>query len=453
MKAIKIILLSLLVIPSAWAQQDALQFKQFSNEILWNGKCYSDLKELCKGIGNRLSGSAAASKAVAWGLNKMKAAGADTAYLQPVLVPHWVRGKEQLQLEFATNKFETVPMLSLGNSQGTNGKLLHAKIIMVRNFAEFEQLDSNLIKGAIIFFNYKFKQDLVNTFEGYGDAGQYRWKSPSMASEKHAAAVIIRSISTGADDYPHTGAMGYRNAKAIPAIAIGNETADRLEKELAKRSVEAKLISNCKMVDTVLSYNVIGELKGSTYPKQIITFGGHLDSWDVGEGAHDDGAGCVQSIEVIRTLKQQHIKPIHTIRAVLFMNEENGLRGGNAYADSLVARKEQAIFAMESDAGGFSPRGIGFEMNDSLKAICKSWKPLFEPYNIYDFDKEEGGADISPLKKLTTPLAGLLPDPQRYFDLHHTNKDVFEEVSHRELKLGAFAMTAFIYMVDQHLFK
>jgi hypothetical protein len=283
----------------------------------------------------------------------------------------------------------------------------------------------------------------------------YRWAGPSLAAKYGAVACIIKSAGAAYDNFAHTGSMRYDTLyKKIPAMALSYVEATELEKMIrAKEIVSATVNSTSHFEEEVLSYNVVGELYGSDLKDEIITVGGHLDSWDVGEGAHDDGAGCVQSIEVLRTLKQQQIKPIHTLRAVLFMNEENGLRGGNAYADSLVAQKEQAIFAMESDAGGFSPRGIGFEMNDSLKAICKSWKPLFEPYNIYDFDKDEGGADISPLKKFNTPLAGLLPDPQRYFDVHHTNNDVFEEVSHRELKLGAFAMTAFIYMVDQHLFK
>ncbi len=236
----------------------------------------------------------------------------------------------------------------------------------------------------------------------------------------------------------------------MPAVAIGNFSADKLAAACAQNKIKAQLISNCGMKGTKRSYNVIGELKGSERPYRFIVVGGHLDSWDVGEGAHDDGAGCVQSIEVLRSFKALGIKPKHTLRVVLFMNEENGVKGGLAYADSAAANKEEHIFAMESDAGGFVPRGIGLEMGDALKQKIRSWSPLFMPYGVYDFSQEEGGVDIGPLKKLNVPLAGLLPDPQRYFDLHHSKNDVFETVSHRELKLGAWTMAALIYLTDQH---
>lgn len=204
------------------------------------------------------------------------------------------------------------------------------------------------------------------------------------------------------------------------------------------------------MLDNVRSYNVIGEIIGSEHPERIITVGGHLDSWDVGEGAHDDGAGCVQSIEVIRAFKAAGIQPKNTIRAVLFMNEENGLKGGYAYADSAKAKNETHILAIESDAGGFSPRGFGLEMEDDKKEYIKSFRHLFLPYGIYDFEQDHGGADITPIHRMGVPAAGLAPDPQRYFDYHHTNADIFEAVNHRELKMGAVAMSNLIYLIDKY---
>lgn len=418
-----------------------------------HGTCYDNLRVLCKQVGHRLSGSPQAEKAISWGQKALQDAGADIVSLQPVDVPRWIRGKEHLHIQAGNERvFTEVPMLSIGNTIGTNGNILEAPVLMVRDLDEFDKLSKDAVKGKIIFFNYRFKQDLINTFDGYGDAGKYRWLSPNIASAKGAAAVIIRSVSTGMDDFPHTGSMRYADTiKPIPAIAIGNLSADALEAKCKKGIVNAQIQSECRIVDTVRSYSVIGEIKGSEHPERIIVVGGHLDSWDVGEGANDDGTGCVQSIEVIRAFKALGIKPKNTIRAVLFMNEENGLRGGFAYADSAKNNpKENHILLIETDAGGFSPRGIGLDMEESKKEQIRSFRKLFLPYGVYDFEHEEGGADISVLHRMGVPAAGLMPDPQRYFDLHHTNNDVFENVNHRELKLGAVTLAGLIYFVDKY---
>ena len=447
------LLLTLLLITSLTTvhEQESSSFRKIASEIMLNGACYESLRTLCKTIGHRLSGSPQAEQAVEWAQKELRAAGADRVYLQPVDVPKWVRGKESLRITMANKPgMKEVPMLSLGNSQGTDGKVVAASVVMVNNFAEFNALKKEDVQDRIVFFNYRFPQELINTFEGYGAAGPYRWHGPNMASAKGAAAVIIRSISTGLDDAPHTGSLRYADTvRPIPAVAIGNTTADLLEAACLAGNAKAELQSECRMVDTVRSYNVIGELKGTDHPDEIIVVGAHLDSWDVGEGAHDDGAGCVQSIEVIRTLKALGMKPKRTIRAVLFMNEENGLRGGYAYADSAKAKGERHILAMESDAGGFTPRGIGLDMDWSKRQFIKNYRHLFLPYGIYDFDQEEGGADITPLKRAGVPVSGLIPDPQRYFDFHHTPRDVFEAVNHRELKLGAVAMTQFAYLISE----
>ncbi len=431
--------------------QDSLTMQKISDDIMLHGTCYENLRVLCKNVGHRLSGSPQAEKAVAWGQQAMEAAGADKVWLQPVDVPYWIRGEESLKLKFTQgNKFVEVPMLSLGNAVGTNGEILEADVIIANSFEEFEKLPAKDVKGKIVFFNYRFRQDLVHTFHGYGDAGPYRWAGPSVASNKGAIGLIIRSVSTGLDDFPHTGAMGYRDAEPIPAVAVGNITADLMEQEFKKGPVKAQIMARCRMIGTARSYNVIGEIKGSVYPNKVVVVGGHLDSWDVGDGAHDDGAGCVQSIEVIRTLKALNIKPRYTVRAVLFMNEENGLKGGLAYNDSAIANKEEHILAIESDAGGFSPRGFGLAMDESKRRQIQSYRNLFIPYGVYDFEHTEGGADISYLQKRGIPCAGLRPDPQRYFDLHHTANDVFEQVNHRELKLGAVALTNLVYLVRQY---
>ncbi len=442
----------LLISTNAFAQDDSITIRRLSNQVMLHATCYENLRVLCKQVGHRLSGSPQAVKAVEWGQKCMQESGADKVWLQAVNVPRWVRGEEHLKVSYTGSKgFEEIPMLSIGNSTGTNGKLLEARVIMVDDINDFNALSDAEIKGNIIFFNYRFRQDYIVTFEGYGDAVKYRSLAPNAASSRGAVASIIRSVSTGEDDFPHTGAMRYADTvKQIPAIAIGNHSADMLAAKCKAGIVKAQLQSECRMMDTVMSYNVIGEIRGSEHPERVIVVGGHLDSWDVGEGAHDDGAGCVQSMEVLRTLKAAGIRPKNTIRAVLFMNEENGLKGGLAYADSAYNNKEAHILAIETDAGGFSPRGIGMEMNDAQKEQIQSFRKLFLPYGVYDFEHDEGGADISPLHRMGVPVAGLMPDPQRYFDVHHTNNDVFEQVNHRELKLGAFTLTALVYLVDKY---
>ncbi len=436
---------------SSMGNTDSAMLRKMSDEILLRGTCYENLYVLTKKIGNRLSGSAAADKAVEWGKTALAEAGADSVWLQPVDVPVWTRGEEWLEVQLSRAEYISLPMLSLGNTDGTNGRVLEKEIVCVPSLEEFEQLKPEQVKDRIVFFNYKFRQDLINTFDAYGDAVRYRWVAVNKAALKGASAVIIRSVGSSINDVPHTGSSRYNeDVPHIPAVAIGNQSADRLAKSCAKKTVRARLLSNCKMNGWKRSYNVIGEIRGKANPSEYIVAGGHLDSWDVGEGAHDDGAGCVQAIEVIRTIKALGIPTNRSIRAVLFMNEENGVKGGTAYADSAQKLNEKHILAIESDAGGFVPRGIGLDMNGPYKIKVQSWKSLFLPYGVYDFDQTEGGVDIGPLKKLGVPLAGLIPDSQRYFDLHHSANDILEAVSHRELKIGAWTMVSLVYLADKY---
>ncbi len=436
---------------------DSALLHRISDEVLLRGQCYNNLRVLCKTVGHRLSGSPAAAKAVLWGKAALEAAGADSVWLQPVMVPVWVRGAESLKIDTGTG-WKSVSLTSLGNSEGTKGKPLTGEIVMANNFEEFDKLSDAQVKGKIVFFNYRFRQDFINTMQAYGNAGPYRWRGPNVASKRGAAGVIIRSVSSGEDDAPHTGMMRYADSVAkIPAVAVGNKTADALEAALdAGKRVRTQLVSNCTMKGEAMSYNVIGQITGGEKRDEIVIAGGHLDSWDLGEGAHDDGAGCVQSIEMIRTLKALGLKPKRTVRAVLFMNEENGVRGGHAYADSAKAKGEKHIFALETDEGGFSPRGFGFDFPDDYNQPEVSRQKLMrlaggmQFMNLHSFDRKGSGTDIEPLQKSGTVLCGLLPDPQRYFDLHHTKQDVFEAVNHRELKLGAAAITGMIWMVSEN---
>ena len=430
---------------------DSIQFKNISDEILVNGTAYENLRDLTQNIGHRLSGSAAYEKSTDWAGQKLKEAGADKIWKEEVMVPVWERGKESLQIKEGNGKWRSLKMLSLGNSEGTKGKDVEAEIVFVKNKEDFDKLPDAAIKGKIIFFNYAFNQKFISTGQAYGDAGKYRRSAASWAGKRGAKAVIIRSLSSAFDDVPHTGMMRYDedDTAKIAAVAIGPKSADELEKTLKTQKVFAKLNSNATMKGEKLSHSLIGEITGNK-DQSVIVVGGHLDSWDVGEGAQDDGAGIVQSIEVLRTLKKLGIKNNHTIRVVCFANEENGVRGGNQYAENIKKNNEKHIFAIESDGGGFTPRGFGLVMSPEKRQQVQSWRNLFLPYGVHNFELEYAGTDIEPMEPFGVPLAELSPDSQRYFDIHHSEEDTFDKVNRRELLLGASAMAQLIYMVDKN---
>ncbi|AZA50488.1 M20/M25/M40 family metallo-hydrolase [Chryseobacterium carnipullorum] len=432
------------------SKEDSIQFSKISTEILNNGKGYTELRDLSKNIGHRLSGSEAYEKAVKWAEQKLRDAGADKVWLQEVMVPVWTRGKESLQIKTADGKWKGLKMLSLGNSEGTGGRDVSGEIIIVKSMEEYDKLSVDQVKDKIVFFNYPFSQSFVETFRGYSDAAKYRVTAASLTAKKGGKFAIVRSLSSAFDDVPHTGGMRYEDqVLKIPAIAIGTTTADELEALLKTQKVTAKLNSNCGMKGEKLSHSVIGEITGKK-DQNVIVVGGHLDSWDVGEGAHDDGAGIVQSIEVLRTFKKLGIKNNHTIRVVCFANEENGVKGGIQYGKTAKEKNEKHLFAIESDAGGFAPRGIALEMDEEKRQQIKSWTGLFLPYGVYNFEGKYSGTDIYPLHDMGVPTAELVPDSQRYFDIHHTEEDTFEKVNRRELLLGATAMTQIIYMIDKN---
>ena len=435
---------------SAVAQNDAAMLKQLSDEIMLRSTAYENLRYLCKQVGPRLSGSPQAQQSVEATARMLKEAGADTVYLQPCMVPHWERGAKEQGVVTYGGKQKALNVCALGMSIGTPTAGIKAGVIEVRNFEELEKLPDATVKGKIVFFNYHMRPELIQG--GYGDAVRYRSNGPVAAAKKGAVAVMIRSVTHSLDNYPHTGTTRYDDAvKKIPAFACSTMDAEWLSKQLKlPMPVQLFLKSNCKQGPDVLSYNVVGEIRGSEKPEEIITAGGHLDSWDLGEGAHDDGAGCVQSIEVIRAIKALGLKPKRTIRAVMFMNEENGLRGGNAYAEFAKKLNENHIFAVESDAGGFGVQTLGISGQPHQYAKIKSWEKLFKPYGIYELSDGGGGADIGPLKPLGTVLSGVNPNSQRYFDHHHAANDVFEAVHKRELELGAFSMVAICWLVSEY---
>ena len=455
MKRVYFLLLSFsFVIQSNAQTSDSVFIRGIANEILTNSKAYENLRVLTKQIGGRLAGSPGMVKSEKWGLQAMKDAGADAAFMQECMVPHWVRGGKDVAWAEVTTKNKvarkTLDIVALGNSAGSM-KALKAPVIEINNFDELES-KKDQVKGKIVFYNYKFNPTFVRTFQAYSDAVRYRGQGPSRAAKYGAVGVIVRSMSHSTDNNPHTGGTNYNDSFAkVPAVAIGLQDADWLSNQLASTSLNVSLHTHGKFLPDTIGHNIIGELKGTEFPNEFITVGGHLDSWDNCEGAHDDGAGCVQTIEILRAFKAIGYKPKRTIRFVLFANEENGLRGGNKYADEAKAKGEKHIFALESDAGGFTPRGFGFSTTPEKYNKILQWQNLIAPYGASEFLPNGGGADIGPLSRTQqTPVAGLVPDSQRYFDVHHARNDTFEAVNKRELELGAVNMAALIYLVDKY---
>lgn len=451
MKKCMILSVCLLVQHLSFSQNsDSVFLRRLADEVLRNSRAYENLRVLTKTIGGRLAGSPQMVKAEQWGLKAMEQAGAEKAWLQQCLVPHWVRGGRDVASVQSGTTRKNLDVVALGNSVGT-GKAVTAEVVEVKNFDELEAKGVAL-KGKIVFYNYAFNPSFVKTFQAYSDAVKYRGQGPSRAAKWGAAAVVVRSMSHSADNHPHTGSTAYADSlPKIPAVAIGLQDADYLSNLLEKGAASVTLHTHGHFLPDTIGHNVIGELRGTAFPNEYITVGGHLDSWDNCEGAHDDGAGCVQTIEILRAFKALGYQPKRTIRFVLFANEENGLRGGTKYAEEAKAKGEQHIFALESDAGGFAPRGFGFTLPEDKWAKVQRWQSLVAPYGASEWSQGGGGADIGPLARTQgTPIAGLQPDSQRYFDVHHARSDVFEAVNKRELELGALNMAALIYLVDQY---
>ncbi len=432
---------------------DEATIKQIFDQALSKGKSYEMLYDLSVNVGPRLSGSPGAAAGVEWSRNEMKQLGFDSVWLQPVMVPHWVRGEKEIgRIVSKRAGTVTVNVCALGGSIGTGSAGISANVIEVKSFDELKTLGNKGVQGKIVFFNRPMDPTKINTFGGYGGAVDQRANGASEAAKLGAIAVLVRSMGSNLEDYPHTGGMRYApNVAKIPALAISTRHAELLSQHLkGEKDLTFYMENHSETLEDAPSFNVIGEIKGSEFPNEFIVVGGHLDSWDLAQGAHDDGAGCVQSIEVLRLFKQMGYKPKRTIRAVMFMNEENGLRGGIKYAEEAERKKEKHLAAIESDRGGFVPRGFTVPTEEKAKERVRSWKPLLEPYGLSDFSQEGGGADIGPLAPQGVALLGFLPDSQRYFNYHHTAEDTIGKVDKRELELGSASMAALVYLIDKY---
>jgi hypothetical protein len=434
-------------------QETADVINTFYGDALGDRESYELLRSLSKDVGQRLSGSEGAKKAVLWSKEVMENYGFDSVFLQEVMVPHWERGDYEECYYYENGEKINLSILGAGGTVSTPIEGVTAEVVEVKSLDEVDMLGRDGVEGKIIFYNKAFNQRYINIGASYGETGFQRRLGAIKASEYGAVASVFRSLSSGNDDFPHTGGMSYK--EGVDSIAhggLGVVSSIKLSEKI-KKDPNTKLTVRLsgRWFPDALSHNVIGEIKGSENPDKIILVGGHLDSWDVSEGAHDDGAGCVHSIGALRLFQKQGIKPKHTLRAVMFMNEENGLRGGTQYAENAIKYNENHIVAIESDASAYVPRGFGFSGSDAQLEKIQGWLKYFDQKVISYFSKGGGGADIGPLHRSTgTPMFGLSIDGQKYFEIHHTEKDVFEAIHPREMELGTASMASLVYLIDKY---
>ncbi len=425
-------------------------FRRVVRESLARGEAYSKLERLCSVAPLRLSGSPGAAAAVEWAKEAMKRDGLENVRLEPVTVPRWERGvvAELRILAPPEAAGESLPILALGGSVGTPPEGIEAALLEVKTFEELRAAGDGA-KGRIVLFNRPMDPALPDPFEAYGGAVDQRGRGAIEAAKAGGIAALVRSMTAGIDDFPHTGGMHYEEAVAkVPSAAVSTRGAERLSALLrGGKEVRARLRLDCREAGEATGHNVIGEIVGRERPGEIVLAGGHLDAWDVGQGAHDDGAGCCQSIEAVRLLRALGLRPRRTIRVVLFTNEENGLRGARAYRAAHEKELPEHVLAFESDRGGFTPRGFTTNSSGRGLEILRALGRLLEEAGAGEIRPGGGGADVSVLERDGIPLAGLLPDRQRYFDLHHSARDTIDAVHPRELNLGAGAMAAFLHAV------
>ncbi|MCJ7679808.1 MAG: M20/M25/M40 family metallo-hydrolase [Candidatus Aminicenantes bacterium] len=401
-------------------------------------------------LGPRLTGSPQAAAAVELTRQMMTDLELTNIHLEPTRVGRWVRGEEETAL-IISSRWGTRPLkvASIGGSDPTPETGIDGPVIEVKTFEELKAMGA-AAKGAIIFFNRPMDPTLPDTFSAYGGAADQRVRGAVEGARAGAVAVLVRSLTTRRDDFPHTGVMLYEEGiPRIPAACLSTMGADELSRLLhSDPELRVHLKLDCRHLSPVISHNVIGEIEGSEKPEEIVLLGGHLDSWDQGTGAHDDGAGCVHALEALHLIKAAGLRPKRTVRAVMFMDEEFGGTGGRDYAGSPRRRRERHIAAIESDRGGFLPLGFGIGHEDTF-AEFKHWEPLFQRVGLQWLRPGGGGVDIGPLGQSGTLLIGLIPDSQRYFDVHHSALDTIETVNSRELEMGAVAMALLAYILAQ----
>lgn len=455
MKLIQCTILLLLPCLGFTQMNDDEMVRKIHEHILKEGKCYEWLSELCMKYPARLAGSQNDTLASMFTLVTLQNIPVDTSYRQKTETLFWQRDEAEKVYQIKPDgDLHPLHAISLGRAGKSGPDGVTGEVIEVQSLDALEKIPDADVKDKIVFFNRPMDPSHINAFRAYGGAVDQRVFGPNRAQKKGASAVLVRSMALKIDTFPHTGVTVFDSGQVkIPAFGLSTFDAENLHNDMKNGPVFIYLNTNPEETELRPTYNVVGEIKGSEYPDEIILVGGHLDSWDVGQGAHDDGAGCVQAMEVLSTLKNMGYSPKRTIRCVLFANEENGLAGGLEYAKISNEKGEFHMAAIESDAGGFSPRGFSFDADTSVFSKyykhVNEWLPTFEGFSLF-FEKGGSGADIGPLKSQKGLLVGLRPDSQRYFDFHHTKDDTIDNVHERELKLGAAAMTSLVYFLDQY---
>jgi Zn-dependent M28 family amino/carboxypeptidase len=432
--------------------------RRIFSEALARGKAFDHLSTLVGKYPGRLSGSKSLTDAVIWAEQTLNGLGLDRVYKQDVMVPHWERGARESVLMVHAGGAEPLAALALGGSVASPAGGVVAEVVEVQSLNEVVTLGNSAIAGKVVFFNRPMDPTIIRPGDAYSAAGDQRSRGPGVAAKYGAVGALTRSLTFTTDDHPHTGGTTYPlDGPKIPAAALSTLAANKLSAAIAAAGKSGSSIKvrvamkiNSQMHPDAQSHNVIGEIRGSEFPDEIILVGGHLDSWDIAAGAHDNGSGVVQAMEVLRLFRVLGLKPRHTLRCVLFTNEENGLRGSAAYVKGMKEKAEKHIFAVETDSGGFQPRGfnLGSTQGNAHERAAAKWRPLFEPYGLTSFTKGTAGSDVGPLMIQGVTVAGLMPDSHRYFDYHHTAIDTLDKVSPRELHLGAAALTALIWLVD-----
>ncbi len=422
-------------------------YRELSRRIVAEGlrdcRSHALLAELAREAPHRLSGSPGAERAVSLTAAMMKRLGFARVRVESVVVPRWERGSVEEAVVLADGRRDgfNLSVCALGGSVGTDADGVTGRVVEVKSLQEATSLGAS-VRGAIVFYNRPMDPTHLNTFQGYGGAVDQRSGGAVAAARAGAAGVIVRSVTLAHDDVPHTGSMSYVDSvKQIPALAISTADADSLSRMLKTgRDVRVRMRLSARTLPDAPSGNVLGEIVGSERPDEIVVVGGHLDSWDVGHGAHDDGAGCMQAIEALDLLNRVGFKPKRTIRAVMFMNEENGLRGGKAYATEPARALERHVAAIEADRGGFAPRGLSVDADSVTVLRVSRWTPLFAELGAGRIVRGGSGVDISPLVSRGVPGVGLVVDDHRYFDYHHSANDTIDAVHPRELELGAIVI-------------
>jgi carboxypeptidase Q len=406
---------------------------------------YSRLAALTDKFGNRISGSKALEDAISWILDQMRADGLSNVRGEPVMVPHWVRGAESVAL--VSPRASPLHMLGLGGSVGTPAGGITAPVLVVGSFAELEKRAAEA-KGKIVLFDYPFPTN-VEPLAGYGDAVAYRGGAPAAAAKVGAVATLIRSVASFSIQSPHTGATRYDPAVTkIPAAALSVEDAEMLHR-MANRGekIVLTLKMNAQTLPDAPSRNVVAELRGSTKPDEVVVLGGHIDSWDVGEGAMDDGGCSVAAWEAVKLMKQLGLTPKRTVRVVLWTNEENGGRGGRAYAEAHAGELASHSVAMECDNGVFKPRGFRFQGSDAGLAFTKQVASLLESIGANRVEKGEGEADVGPSIQKGVPGLSLDVDMTKYFWYHHSAADMMTVIGHDDFSRCIAAMAAMAYAI------